>query len=160
MYLRYKALHHTDDVIGFMVAKGFLIAPQFKPRPNAKLNIKDVLWVAEHVEPRVLEVFAAAYLHFPRAFVGTHALPEELQDIIELIRRGADRGPDYCGIAYHAMRRWAERQPKDRRAKPVGQIKRNKTFRLLPEAIDKLRLLAQAQNVNETEMLEQLILSS
>jgi hypothetical protein len=144
-------------VLGFLIAKGFLRADDIEPLPNAKIRVKDALWVAEHVEPRVLEVFPAAYLHFPRAFIGHKDLPEEIRRIIQAIRNQQAEMEDYRGIRFEEMVRWANRSLPDRRTKPSHLIRRNKTLRLTPATIEGLRVIAARTGRTETGVVEELV---
>src|SRR5580692_7437083 len=72
-------------VLGFLTAKGLLFDETIEPRPNVKLDMKDVFWVAEKVEPRVFEVLPAALLHFTKTFFNTEVIPNDLKEIIEAI---------------------------------------------------------------------------
>jgi hypothetical protein len=146
-------------VMGFLKAKGLLFDETIKPRPIVKLDVKDVLWVGKNVEPRVLEVFPAAYLHFTRTFLNTDEIPDELWQIIEAIRLRRDLDVDYEGIHFNKMRRWAEVPLKDLRVKPVNQKKIPKNFRLSPAAVARLEIRAKKSNLTETKLLEQLILN-
>ncbi|MFH1018185.1 MAG: hypothetical protein V1798_08405 [Pseudomonadota bacterium] len=141
-----------------MIAKGLLRAEDIPPLPNAKFNVRDVLWVAEHVEPRVLEVFPAAYLHFPRAFLRHKDLPPDLVRIIQTVKRQQPNVADYRGIRVRDMIRWANRVLPDRRTRPTRAIRRNKTLRLRPEVIAHLSSLAVRTGKTETRVVEELIL--
>ena len=87
-----KGKDKTNRILGFLVAKGLLIAPGVKPYPTVKLTIPDVLEAAELDEPRILEVLPAALLSFPKSFLHFEALPEELQVIIQHISNRSNYG--------------------------------------------------------------------
>jgi hypothetical protein len=144
-------------VIGFLKGKGLLIDEIAKPRPNVKLDVKDVLWVGEKVEPRVFEVFPAAFLHFPKTFFNIEALPKDLAEIVEAIRLKIPMAPDYKGIETKKMNHWANRFLKDRRVKPITERKIPKNYRLRPQVIEILKKKALEANLSETECLEKLI---
>ncbi len=145
-------------VLGFLVAKGFLRAEGVEPRPNAKIFVKDALWVAEHVEPRVLEVLPAAYLHFPRSFVGREDFPDEIARIIKAIRDHRTDLENYRGIRFKDMVRWANHTLPDRRTRPSREIRRNKTLRLKPDVLESLSSIAARTGKTETRIIEDLIL--
>lgn len=148
----------AQRVIGFLAAKKLLITDQFNLWPNTKIRVEDALWVAKHVEPRVLEVLPAALIRFPRTFFGKDKTPRPLKAVVAAIARNEPDHPDYEGISYQAMKRWANRELPDRRTKPLKEQKRNRTFRLKPTVIDTLKCMAKRQKISETEVLEQLIL--
>ena len=58
-----------EKVLGFLKAKGLLIAPDITPMPSIKLDAQEVYEFALKYEPRVLEVFPAALIHFPSTFL-------------------------------------------------------------------------------------------
>lgn len=95
-------------VLGFFVAKGLLIDPLTHPLPRVKLDIRDVIQVADKVEPRVFEVLPAALIHFPESFMNLEALPAELAELVDAVRRGEERTDAYKGIHYRDMKRWAD----------------------------------------------------
>lgn len=144
----------TQRVLGFLLAKGLLVGQDVPRNGEAKLRIKDVLWVGDHVEPRALEVLPAAIIHFPRTFLGTIDMPVALADVIEAIVNGDMRGPDFRGMRYRDMRKWANRGTADGRTKPLSEIRVNKTFRLSPAAIDALKKRSREQGVSMTRFLE------
>jgi hypothetical protein len=98
-----------ERVLGFLAAKQFLVVPGVIPHPRARLPIEDVLHVARTVEPRVFEVFPAAYIRYPKSFLHIHKIPMELRNIIRAIRLGEKEFTGFGGIEYTRMKRWAER---------------------------------------------------
>lgn len=146
------------DIFGFLVAEGLLLVEGVSPRPMAKLNIKDVLRVGQEIEPRVLEVLPAALLHFPRSFTNQKAIPENLAQVIDLIRRGEKTGPDLAGIKFKDMKRWANVQLKDSRVVPEDQKRVMKSIRLKKGTLEVLAKKAASRCMNETELIETLIL--
>ena len=148
------------EIFGFLAAKGLLLVEGVPPRPMAKLNIKDVLRVGQEIEPRVLEVLPAALLHFPRSFTNHKAIPEKLQLVLDLIRRGETTGPDLAGIKYKDMKRWANTQLKDSRVVPVDQKRIMKSIRLKKSTLKVLAEKAASRGMNETELIETLILEN
>ncbi|MCP4447572.1 MAG: hypothetical protein GY811_19860 [Myxococcales bacterium] len=149
----------TQRVLGFLMAKGLLIGDGIPLRGDVKLSIKDVLWVGAKVEPRVLEVLPAALIHFPRTFMGAAQIPEDLAEVIGAIRAREDQGPDFRGMRFRAMSKWANRATSDKRTKPLNKIKVNKTFRMAPDAIAALIGGAEKAGVSQTQFLEQLLLA-
>lgn len=155
-----KGKDKTNRIIGFLVAKGLLIAPGIKPYPTVKLSMPDVLEAAELDEPRILEVLPAALLSFPKSFLHLEALPEELQVIIQHIKAGKPIGPDYRGIRYKDMKRWANMRLADGRTKRVSEKRIGKHYRFLPKTVNKLKQLGEASPSTETEIIENLILQA
>lgn len=147
-------------VLGFFVAKGLLIGRKILPKGNVKLNLKDVYWVGNHVEPRVFEVLPAAMLHFPKTFIGGAHAPAELLEVIRAIQLGEKNGPDFMGMRFRDMRKWANHKTKDKRTKPLSQIKRNKTLRLSPKALAALEEKSKKAGVSQTYFLEMLLTGS
>lgn len=145
-------------VIGFLKAKGLLFDEQVAPMPNVKLDVKDVLWVGEKVEPRVLEVFPAAILHFPKTFFNTKAIPQDLTEIIAAIKTKVDLDRTFRGIEFKKMNHWANLELKDQRTKPISEHKIPKNFRFRPEVVAVLNSRALEGHVSETELIEKLIL--
>ena len=96
-------------VLGFLAAKGLLVIPGILPCHRARLSIEDVLHVARRVEPRVFEVFPAAYLRYPKSFLHINKIPVELRNIIRAIRLGEKECDGFAGIEYTRMKRWADR---------------------------------------------------
>ncbi len=149
----------TQVTLGFFLAKGFLVGQDLTRNGDVKLRITDVLWVGEHVEPRVLEVLPAAMIHFPRTFLGTVDTPVTLAEVIAAIRNGDVQGPDFRGMRYQDMRKWANRSTTDGRTKPLSEIRVNKTFRLSPAAIAALKMRSSEQGLSMTRFLEELLLA-
>ena len=152
-----RADKRYHKVLGFFVAKKLLVATNINPQPSIKLDIRDVLWVAENIEPRVLEVLPAAILHFPKTFLHLDQLPKELSDTIESIKKGKKDGQDFQGIAYSKMLHWAKKQLEDGRVKPIGKKKITKTYRFSPKVAESLKALSKKQGKSETSILEDLI---
>lgn len=147
----------TQRVLGFFMAKGLLVGQDVPHQGDAKLYLNDVFWVGNRVEPRVLEVLPAAIIHFPRTFIGKANAPNDLTDVIQAIKAGDEQGPDFRGMRYRAMRKWANRATKDKRTKPLNKIKRNKTLRLSPAALEALETGAARVGVSQTQYLEDLL---
>jgi hypothetical protein len=146
-----------EKILGFFVGKGLLVDPKVAPYSSAILDLKHVLEAAEEIEPRILEVLPAALLHFPRAFRNKKALPEDLVNLIEGIRRGEERKISYKGIRYQDMKRWADRQLKDKRTKPISEMKIRRAYRFHPETVKFLRELSIVKQSSDTEILESLV---
>ena len=81
----------AQKVLGFLQAKGLLLVQNMKPRHFEKIPVLDALWVAEHIEPRVLEVLPAALLHYPRTFLFPEQLTDELKKSIKKMKKGGLR---------------------------------------------------------------------
>ncbi len=150
----------AERVLSFLVKKGLLVVNRRLAPFRGQIPIKELLRAGREIEPRVLEVFPAAYLHFPRSFCGHHDIPPGLLAVIEAIRRKEQTHADYRGIPYAAMLRWAEHPLKDGRTKPLGEIRHNKTLRLHPRAIERLAALAVRRGKSETAVIEELLLEA
>ena len=149
----------TQRVLGFLMAKGLLVGEDIPLRGDVKLDIEDVLWVGAKVEPRVLEVLPAALIHFPRTFMRKAHIPNDLAEVIEAIRARKTQGPDFRGMRFRTMSKWANRGTTDKRTKPLAEIKVNKTLRLLPAALEALEFGARKAGLSETHYIEQLLLA-
>jgi hypothetical protein len=144
-------------VLGFLVAKGLLVAPHVTPMSSLKLRISDAINVGLTSEPRVLEVLPAALLHFPRSFLGYEEMPEKLKETLSCIRLGKPSGPSLGGIPYSAMLRWANEPLLDKRTRPERERKVTKAFRLKRSTLEKLSLSAARAQMTETAFLEKLL---
>ena len=147
----------TQKVLGFLIAKGFLFGTKIKRRPNVKIFFEEALWVGHHVEPRVIEVLPAAILHFPKTFIGYNDMPAELNTIISLIKKHKEEGPDYKGIRFYDMKRWADRLLPDKRTKPSSEIRINKTYRFTLKTLEKMKIRSKTQGLSITQYLERLV---
>ena len=148
----------TQRVLGFFIAKGLLIGDDIPHHGDVKLNLNDVLWVGAHVEPRVLEVLPAAMIHFPRTFIQKAKAPSDLVEVVKAIKTRQEQGPDFRGMQFHTMSKWANRATADKRTKPLAKIKRNKTLRLSPEALLALEEGAKREGISQTQFIENLLI--
>ena len=147
-------------VIGFLVAKGLLIAPSVKPMSSVKIKISDAVNTGLTFEPRVLEVLPAALLHFPRSFLGYDDMPEQLKQVLACIRRGDESGPSIAGIPYSAMLRWANEPLPDKRTRPEKERRITKAFRLKKSTLDRLLRGAQKARMSQAAYIEKLLLDA
>jgi hypothetical protein len=147
------------NIFGFFVNKGLLYGDVKKPVSTFKIEIEDIFYIGENIEPRVLEVFPAALIHFPKTFIGKSKIPKEMNEIIKNIKKNKKTGPNYKHIEYKNMYRWAQKNLNDKRTRKLEDIKVNKTFRFKPDVYKKLREKSKDQNISATELLEKLILS-
>lgn len=145
------------DVMGFLVAKGLLISSDCKPKGSAKLFSHEVMRVAEEYEPRVLEVLPAAIIHFPRSFRDKEKFPPQLFEVVNRIKKGSLRGPNFNGIRYSQMRRWAEITLADKRARPLRDQRKLISFRLKPSQINRLKIVAKEKGQSATGVLQELL---
>ena len=150
----------TQRVLGFFMAKGLLVGHDIPHKGHVKLDLEEVFWVGDRVEPRVFEVLPAAMVHFPKTFIGKAQAPEGLTHVIRAIQAGDAEGPDFRGMRFRAMRKWANRATRDKRTKPLSKIKRNKTLRLSPEALAALESKAAKAGISQTQFLEHLLTQS
>jgi hypothetical protein len=149
--------YEAKKVLGFLVAKGLLISPQFPPCGTAKLTVDDFVKTANDIEPRVLAVLPAAIIHFPKSFLDRRHLPPEVQAVVDAILAGNSSGPELLGVPYEEMNRWAHAKLKDARARPLAKRRVRKTYRLQPEIVASLKKLAKQAKTTETAIIEQLI---
>lgn len=144
--------------LGFFQAKGLLWAKNIKPVGGVKLAIKDVLWVAKNIEPRVFEVLPAALLHCPRSFLVQTHLPEEIKQILQALKLGLAQGPSYIGIPFGKFKFWAEFKTKDGRVRALSEKSVARSFRLLPQAARLLEDRAKAEGISQGVMISKIIL--
>lgn len=149
-----------QNVINFFYQKGLLKTYE-RPRiiRNRKIDINDIFW-AQQFEPRILEVFPAAFIHFESKFKNLKKIPVELQEVINLIKNGEQKGPDFNGIRYTDMKRWCNVELKDRRSTPLKDQRRMVSFKFPDEVLQKLNKLSHNSNLSKTRLIEQLILNA
>lgn len=147
--IRYK------NVMGFLTGRGFLFTNQnIVAQPKKRIDIKDYLWVGDHLEPRVLELLPAVILRFPMYVENQKDAPEALIKVLVRIKELNETGPDFKGILYEKMRGWAYLDLQDKRTKSLDKKKILKSFRLSPDTISKLSKIAKSKKVSLTEALE------
>jgi hypothetical protein len=144
----------TKRVLGFFVAKGFLIAPGVKPLPSVKLAIDEVIEIGLSVEPRVLEVLPGAMLRFPRSFLHWDRVPEKLKVVLDCLRKNLNDGPSLGGLPYTDLKKWADHQLKDGRTVPNCEKRVRKYWKLHPITIEEIRRQAEAAGISEGEVIE------
>jgi len=149
------------ETMGFLVAKGFLRTNQALPLlPNKRIAISDAVWAGMKVEPRILEVLPAAVLRLPRHFdLEAHA-HGNLFHTVERLRRREECGPPLWGMPYEKIKVWVHLRLSDGRVKDMACKKVAKTFRLKPEAIEKLRRLSIEWGCTETEAVERSLIGA
>ncbi len=151
----------AKNTLGFLVNKGLLWTNQPIKPYLGKINIQDVLWTAENVEPRVYEVLPAAMIHFPKTFIGLKNLPNELNTIVKCIKNGkTPEKIEWKGIKFKNMVRWANKPLKDKRTIKLSEMKKNRTFSFSADTNLKLREVAKSKKISETELLQQLVLQA
>lgn len=147
----------TKKVMGFLISKKLLMGTNIPSQPNVKIPIIDAIWVANHVEPRVMEVLPAALIHFPKTFIGWHNLPNRLIQIIKDLKKNKDSDIIFNGIKYRDMKRWANKVLPDKRTKPLSELKINKTYRFKRYIYEKMKEQAERENISITRYIEILI---
>jgi len=125
--------------------------------PMVKLTPKEVLEVAENIEPRVYEVLPAALIHFPRSFLSIDSYPKDILNAVRAVKAGEEHHPDLRGMRYKDVKRWADLRLLDRRTRPLSEKKVMRAYRLRPNVLAKLAKLAKNSKASETETLERLI---
>ena len=93
-------------VIGFLGAKKLLIHNFTQLNENARFTVEEALWVAENVEPRVVEILPAALIHFPEYIDGKEAKPAKLKEMVEGLKRNEDQEEDFGDITDKNVKRW------------------------------------------------------
>lgn len=147
------------NTMGLLVAKGLLRTNFDVPLlPNKRLDIEDVLWAGRNVEPRILEVLPGAVVRLGAHFRVDPIKHRDLIEVTDQLRRRQTEGKAFEGIPYERLRVWAEFDLRDKRIKPLGLKKRLKSFRLAPQAIERLQAVAEKSGKSETEVLEELLL--
>ncbi|RIL08837.1 MAG: hypothetical protein DCC75_07935 [Proteobacteria bacterium] len=144
----------AQTVLGFLAARGFLIIPGITPQPRARVAVSDLLWVAEQIEPRVLEVFPLAFIHYPKSFTDKDKIPPGLQQVIQALKLNLREGPNFGGIPFETFRRAADIRLEDRRLKPLEDRKVARTFRLKTSILKKIKEEALARGISEAAYVE------
>jgi len=149
------------DTMGFLIAKGLLgYNRPIVEKPNAKLDLRDVIWAGVNVEPRILEVLPAAFIRFEKHFrvaADPNSDERKLLEVRGAVKKKAENFPDFMGIPYKKYAVWIEFPLRDRRTRLPSERKKMKAFRLRPDAIEKLAKIAKECEMSEAEVLEELI---
>lgn len=144
--------------MGFFVAKGFLKTNINVPMmPNKRLKIKDVMWAANNVEPRILEVLPAAIVRLERHFDLDAKKYPELAKVVMQLKKKQAQGDAFNGIPYDKLKVWTELVLKDGRVKPLAEKKILKTYRLKPAVDFEIKKRAKEWNCSESEVLERVL---
>jgi hypothetical protein len=133
-------------VLGRLVREGLMVtngpvAPHREP-----IAVKDVLW-AGNTEPRLLELLPALLVRQPGMFDGAGSLPADLDQAVGSLRRGKRPAP-FRGIPGESLERWLPVAGK-RKTLPA----KLKSFRLKPEDLRILELLAERLGLSETDVI-------
>lgn len=150
----------AEPVLAFLSGKRLLLTPSVEPRPSQEISIATALRVGRELEPRVLEVLPAAIIHFPANFTSIDAMPKELRLVVDAINKDRKEGPDFEGILYQAMKRWANIPLPDKRVIPAKEKRQMKAFRLHPDAIRELKKRSKKSGISEAQILDQLLLGA
>ena len=123
-------------VLGRFVGAGLLTTNEQTTPHRTAIRVADALWAGE-VEPRILELLPALVLKKPSFFENATALPDDLAEVIRVLRRTEIPG-DFRGIPGEDVARWVPR---------IGRLgtvpSRLRCFRLSAEDS---RLLAQVSH--------------
>jgi hypothetical protein len=142
--------------MGFLVAKGFLYTNQdITMIPNARIKIDDAIWAGRNVEPRILEVLPAAVMRLTKHFDYKPEKHIDLKVAIEKIKNG--ESGHFFGIGLEKIKPWLNINLSDGRTKKTVNKKVMKTFRLLPETVEKLKRLKVKSGQSEAEIIEKLV---
>ena len=146
------------QTMGFLVSKGFLrINKRVALMPNARIRVEDAVWAGQNVEPRILEVLPAAIVRLKKHFDFRRGKHEPLGTVIDALEKRKEAGPDFMGVPYKKLRLWTELPLRDARLRSMDQKRIVKTFRLKPETIHRIKLMAHANGISDTEALERLV---
>jgi hypothetical protein len=134
-------------VIGKFVHARLLQHNQIPPSA-AKISIEDAIRAAE-LEPRILELLPAIICKKPGFFKKPLKLPEDLNEIVNLIRKGKTP-PDYRGIKAKQYMQWLERI--GHKGKKTSLLK---TYRFSLDDITLLNSIKEKTGLPETEIIRQ-----
>lgn len=142
------------EVTDFFVSRGYLYAESSARIKSIKLS--EVFSVGL-VEPRVLAVLPAALLRSTKGIILDIEIPPDLKAVLKAIKMDLKEGPDFKGISYSELRRWANLEIKDSRSKPQREKKIIKSFRFNLKTSRLLKEKAKKMGLTETKVLENLI---
>ena len=133
--------------IGTLIEAGLLTSNRDLPAPAKPPRLSDALFAGE-VEPRVLELLPAIVIKLPELFRLPKALPDDLRQVVDAVRRGLEL-PDFRGVPASRYLPWIERTGRPGRGNAVMR-----SFRLTPRDLERLRILKQRLGAkSETEVL-------
>lgn len=133
-------------VLGRLVGLGLLTTNEPVLKTRAPIDVAEALWAAE-VEPRIAELLPALLVRRPALFVDTRALPDDLGQVVDALRRN-EVPPDFRGIAGEKLHRWLSTT--GRKSEPPSRLK---AFRLQATDIDLLTKLRDELGITETAVL-------
>ena len=132
-----------QQVLGRLVFEKLLTGNNIRAT-RAHPTVEDALWAGEKVEPRILELLPAIILRRPKLFTQAKPLPEDLEQVVRELRRGAPTTP-FRGVPAEKYADWAERLGKHAKGLAIP-----KTHRFTESDLDALRELKTRWNVDET----------
>ncbi len=141
-------------VIDFFVSRGYLYAEDYDRVKSIKLS---EAFVVGREEPRVFSVLPAALLRSTKCIVLDMEIPPDLNATLLALKKDLVDGPDFRGVPYAELRRWANLKIKDLRSKPQNEKKVTKSFRFSLNTFRLLKAKAKEMGVTETKVLEDLI---
>ena len=103
----------------FLVKKSFLKSNEkFTQKYQARMNLTDMIWAGQNVEPRILEVLPSAAARLPKSFI-FDSQPEilQLQKIVNQLNQNCDHGDDFFNIPYQKIKQWMNLPLNDQRTK-------------------------------------------
>lgn len=133
-------------VLGRLVGLGYLTTNEAVPKTRRPIDVDDALWAAE-VEPRIAELLPALLVRRPALFVGARALPDDLAQVVDALRRN-EAPSDFRGVPGEKLHRWLSSV--GRKADPPSRLK---AFRLQASDIELLTKLRDALGITETAVL-------
>jgi hypothetical protein len=141
-------------VIDFFVSRGYLYAENFDRVKSIKLS---EAFAVGREEPRVFAVLPAALLRSTKCVILDMEIPPDLYATLGALKKDLVDGPDFMGVPYSEVRRWANLKINDSRSKPQNEKKITKSFRFSLRTLRLLKEKAKEMGVTETKVLEDLI---
>jgi hypothetical protein len=133
-------------VLGRLVGLGLLTTNEAMPKTRAPIDVADALWAAE-VEPRIAELLPALLVRRPALFVEARALPDDLAQAVDALRRN-EAPPDFRGVPGEKIHRWLSSL--GRKTEPPSRLK---AFRLQASDLELLTKLRDELGITETAVL-------
>ena len=143
-----------QNVINFLASRGYLYVEN-SIRVKS-INLSDALSVGTE-ESRVFSVLPAALLRSKKGINIDISMPEDLKIVLESLKKDLESGPDFRGVTYKELRRWANLKVKDSRSKPQRDKKITKSFRFDLGTIKLLKEQSEKFGLTETKIIEDLI---
>ncbi len=134
----------------FLIWKGYV--EDYHPPFNGflkKLSLKDMLWAAENVDPRLYQLIPGLLIRFPKHFHTIKNYPEGIAEVMAALKSGLKRGPEYMGIPFELLKSWMEYDPSDVRCHIINGSRLS--VRLDPQATRLLDLHIRKEKITRSE---------